>query len=140
MAYAVGSDIEGRVGTVQYLIATDRDGDGIADPIPLAKALNDASDEIDSYVGVRYSLPLTPVPDILVRLCADIAYYRLSCDASVSTDEKRKRYEDAISYLKAIASDKATLGVSDPNARVDEIAEYTESTREFTRSKLGYLI
>jgi phage gp36-like protein len=140
VAYATGSDIENRVGTVQYLISTDRDGDGIADPLPLAKALQDATDEIDSYVAVRYTLPLSTVPDILVRLCVDIAYYRLSCDASSGTDEKRRLYEDAVKFLKDLVADKATLGVLDPNARVDEIVQVSTTTREFTREKLGSIL
>jgi phage gp36-like protein len=140
VAYATGSDIERRVGSVQYLIAADRDGDGVADLDPLEAALQDATNEIDSYLASRYSLPLTTVPAILTQVCADIAFYRLSDTSSTLTDEKANRYKLALDWLKAVAADKASLGVEDTNAAVDEIVEYAAGTRQFTRSKLGSII
>ena len=55
----------------------------MAEADAVARALTSASGEIDSYIGVRYSLPL-PVskgdaaPELLKQFCVDIAIYRLA--------------------------------------------------------------
>lgn len=69
--------------------------------------LQDASEEIDGYIAVRYSLPLTETPQNLKRLACDIARYKLW--KSRASDEVRQRYEDAIAFLKLIANNKASL-------------------------------
>ena len=69
--------------------------------------LQDASEEVDGYIAVRYSLPLTETPQNLKRLVCDIARYKLW--KSRASDEVRQRYEDAIAFLKLIANNKASL-------------------------------
>lgn len=73
--------------------------------------LQDASEEIDGYIAVRYSLPLTETPQNLKRLACDIARYKLW--KSRASDEVRQRYEDAIAFLKLIANNKASLLIKD---------------------------
>ncbi len=81
------------------------------DPQPVARALADAAGEIDAYVGRKYALPLPgPPPDVLTRLAADIAVYRLADTAGALTDERRRRYEDAVALLRRIASGEVSLG------------------------------
>lgn len=95
----------------------------------LEAALEDASDEIDAYVGARRELPLDPVPRVLQRLCVEIGIYRRADSADRSTDEMRKRYEDGIRLLKDIQSGKASLGPADPDppARAESPAVSAES-------------
>ena len=73
--------------------------------------LQDASEEIDGYIAVRYSLPLTETPQNLKRLACDIARYKLW--KSRASDEVRQRYDDAIAFLKLIANNKASLLIKD---------------------------
>lgn len=73
--------------------------------------LQDASEEIDGYIAVRYSLPLIETPQNLKRLACDIARYKLW--KSRASDEVRQRYEDAIAFLKLIANNKASLLIKD---------------------------
>ena len=73
--------------------------------------LRDASEEIDGYIAVRYSLPLIETPQNLKRLVCDIARYKLW--KSRASDEVRQRYEDAIAFLKLIANNKASLLIKD---------------------------
>lgn len=80
---------------------------------PIDDALQDASEEIDSYVFGVYSLPLPSVPNNLNRIACDIARYRLYYQQP--TEEVRKRYDDAISFLKRIQDGKATLAILDEN-------------------------
>jgi phage gp36-like protein len=82
------------------------------DTAKLGQALADAAAEIDVYVGAQYTLPLPSVPEVLKRICCDVARYRLWEDKA--PDEIRKRYEDAIRLLDRIAKGTASLGFSDP--------------------------
>lgn len=73
----------------------------------LDAAIGDACEAVDSYVAVRYSLPLAVVPISLKRACAVIARYYLYKDKP--TDSVRRDYEDIIRWLEQIASGKAVL-------------------------------
>ena len=105
----------------------------------LEEALDDATDEIDAYVGARHELPLEPVPRVLKRLCVEIGVYRRADAAAQSTKEMRTRFEDGIRLLKDIQSGKASLGIADPDppARAESPAVSVESSeRAMTRKGL----
>lgn len=110
MSYATSTDITDLYG-VDALVVAVRDVNGEADGTAIDRALTAASGEIDSYIATRYALPLPSVPVHLVTVCVDIALYRLALSADVLTDEIRRRYEDARSYLRAVADGKAALQV-----------------------------
>ncbi|OQR35911.1 hypothetical protein BWR15_06175 [Pseudomonas sp. T] len=114
MPYATRTNMVERWGMDALLVVADRDQDGVLDDDVVDQALLDASAEIDTYVGAKNRLPLPSVPEVLVRLCSDIALYRLSADGNSSTEEKRKRYEDAVSLLRRIASGEVSLGLPTP--------------------------
>jgi len=114
MAYADLAALVARYGMDTILVASDRDQDGVIDAGVIEQATADASAEIDSYVGALHRLPLASVPEVLVRLCCDIALYRLSMDAGSGTEEKRTRYEDAVALLRRIASGDVSLGMPTP--------------------------
>lgn len=120
MAYASWQNITELYGQAALYVA-DHERDGAPDYDAVERALQSASDEIDSYVGVREKLPLPAVPGILRQHCVDIAVYRLALSADVLTDEHRRRYEDAIAHLKRISEGKATLVIPvDPDAPPEE--------------------
>ena len=108
MPYATQSDIAELYGQAALYVA-DHDRDGAIDDLAVERALTSASDEIDSYVGVRYPLPLAVVPGILRQHCVDIAVYRLALSADVLSTEHRTRYEDALAALRRIADGKGVL-------------------------------
>lgn len=109
--YATPADIGAQYGAETLALLTDRDGDGAGDPGAAERALADASAEIDGYLAGRYDLPLSPGRAALLRRPAvDIAVYRLAADAATATDERRRRYEDAVRYLEGIASGEIRLG------------------------------
>lgn len=108
--YATQQDIEDRYGKDALLIVADADMDDEVDTEKVNKALDDATDEINLYIGKRESLPLTQVPSVLKRLAVEIAFYFLSAEDGY-TEEKRKRYEDAKKTLADIASGKVSLGL-----------------------------
>ena len=111
MIYATRQDILSREGADALFAAADRDRDGQTDVAAVDAKLADASATIDTYLSLRYPLPLSVVPPVLKRLCVDITLYGLSLSADALTKELRQRYEDAISLLKQMASGAVGLGV-----------------------------
>lgn len=105
----------------------------------LERALEDATDEIDAYVGARHDLPLETVPRLLVRLCVEIGVYRRALHSDARIEENRRRYEDAVRLLDSIRSGGAGLGVADPDppAEAESPAVSVESApRVMTRRSL----
>ncbi len=72
-------------------------------------AIQDASDIADGYVGVKYPIPLPEVPKNLKIIICDIARYFLW--KTEASEEARRRYEDAIAFLKRVADGKAILTI-----------------------------
>ncbi|EOR08323.1 gp436 family protein [Acinetobacter tandoii] len=81
-------------------------------------AIQDASEEIDSYLAAKYALPLPSTPNNLKRLACDIARYRLYFQQP--TEEVRKRYEDAKEFLKGVRDGKNVLAILDNQNQVTE--------------------
>ncbi|MDO6747209.1 gp436 family protein [Gilvimarinus sp. 1_MG-2023] len=112
MPYCTQQDLQSRFGDAELIRIADRDRDGEIDADVVNVALNDASNEIDAYVGSRYSVPMSPAPDLLKRLCADIARYRLYDERPL--EEVENRYKQAVATLRDIANGRASL--KDPSA------------------------
>ncbi|NVK42114.1 MAG: DUF1320 domain-containing protein [Oceanospirillaceae bacterium] len=136
MPYASAQDIIDRYGSDTLLMLTDRDGDDQVDNLVIDQAIADATAEIDTYVAAKYSLPLAVTPSVLVRLCVDIAIYRLSATADMVTEEKRQRYEDATSLLKRIAKGEVSLGISEPVKTTNGPVHIVSQPKRFGRGRL----
>lgn len=110
MTYATQTDLVDRFGSAELVQLTDRatPATGAIDTAVLGKALADADDTINSYLSIRYALPLASAPAILKRLAADIARYALYEDRV--TEAVQKRYDDAIRFLKDVAAGRASVG------------------------------
>lgn len=111
MPYANTQDIIDRYGEDFLFTIADRDHDDDLDTTATDNTLSDASGLMDSYLSTRFALPLAETPALLKRLCIDVAVYWLSEDGGGATEEKRQRYEDAISWLKRISKGEAELGL-----------------------------
>ncbi|MFH7767703.1 gp436 family protein [Acinetobacter sp. BSP-28] len=100
-------------------------------------AIQDATEEINGHIGGRYPLPLPNVPSNLKRMACDIARYRLYFQQP--TEEVRKRYEDAIAFLKRVADNKAHLQILLPetNQIVDDQPKNKPSTVPIGTSYTG---
>jgi phage gp36-like protein len=110
MAYATRQNFIDAFGERETLMLTNLDNPNSVtiDPIPLNKALDDATAEIDTYIGSRYILPLNSTPSVVNRYCLDIARYML--DRIRSREDVRLRYEDALKWLGMLASGKVSIG------------------------------
>lgn len=142
MSYATIQDAQDLYGETYVVTSVDRDEDGEPDLTSLTKALAQASSELDTYLGVRYTVPVSPAPTVLKRYCVDVALYQLSSSAAQGlTEEKRTRYEDAIRWLTKLAKGEVTLGLPDADGVEDDpLPQITETTRLFTRTKLDGLL
>ncbi|WP_299197978.1 phage protein Gp36 family protein [uncultured Amphritea sp.] len=110
--YAARNDMTKRFGEEELILLTDRDGStGVIDDTVLNQALADASAEVDGYLGGRYTLPLPSVPDVLVRICCDVARYLLHDEHAPERIEKR--YDNAIDFLSKLGTGKISLGMPD---------------------------
>lgn len=144
MPYATEADAITLYGEDYVIVASDRDDDGDVDGPSLDQALVSASSEIDTYLGVRYDLPIpsTAVDALqyLKRVAVDIAIYALSPGALSRTDEKRTRYEDAIKWLTNVSTAKAVLpgmpGEGDGTIEGQPGAVLISEPRLFTRGKM----
>jgi len=112
--YATRNDLEARFGEgeLQQLESMQTVGNSIEE------ALQDASEEIDSYIAVRYVLPLPNTPSTLKRIACNIARYRLYFQQPI--EEVGNRYKAEIDFLKRIADGKATLNILNPQKEVTE--------------------
>ncbi|OED40227.1 hypothetical protein ACH42_17080 [Endozoicomonas sp. (ex Bugula neritina AB1)] len=135
MTYCDQNGMITRYGESELVTLTDTSDTGQIDSDALHVALSDASDEIDSYLAVRHSLPLESTPDILVRLCADITRYRLYDDRML--DEVESRYKDSIKLLRDIARGTAQLPIKELTSPAGEVASTkTSNDRIFTKESL----
>lgn len=142
MPYATQQDCIDAYGTDAVIVATDRDGDGSIDTSVLDKALEDATAEIDSYVAGLPGFPFDPVPDSFRRRCVDIALYLAAPDATSMTEERKHRYEMAISYFKLVGQQKIRLPQDSGQSFVkpNATASIQSKGRVFSREDMGKLM
>ncbi|TNX85285.1 gp436 family protein [Acinetobacter radioresistens] len=130
--YATRADMEARFGVneISNLKAIQTVENAIE------QALQDAAEEIDSYVAVKYQLPLPEVPSTLKRIACNIARYRLYFQRP--TEEVENRYKAEIDFLKRIADGKATLNILNTQNQVTtEKPVQTPSTMPIGNSYVG---
>ena len=101
MGYITNADIEERLGTAAYVQLADDDGNGVADVGVVDEARLGAEGEANSYLGRRYSVPvsLTTHPDladVLASFTLDLAEYRLRLRRPPVPDDARRRRDQAI--------------------------------------------
>lgn len=111
MGYVTQATLTDRFGEDEMIALADRNRDGTPDSAVVEQAITDASAEIDSYLGTRYSVPLTTTPDAVKSACADIARYRLADERPL--EEVSKRYDAAIRFLRDVATGRASLGIQE---------------------------
>ncbi|MCI3877711.1 MULTISPECIES: gp436 family protein [Acinetobacter] len=75
-------------------------------------AIADACSIIDGWIGAKYAIPLEYTPDNIKIFVCDIARYLLW--KSKASEEVRRRYEDAMSYLKGVSKGTNVLLVKNP--------------------------
>jgi phage gp36-like protein len=135
MPYATESQFITAFTRDEAVSLTNLDDPSVEDvnSVALDRALTDASEEIDSYLAGRYTLPLTAVPKVLIGKCLDIARYRL--DTVRQRDDVRQRYDDAIKFLTLISKGSISLGLDSQNQPTPQAStgmpEFVSTPRTF---------
>lgn len=141
MIYVATADITARLGEEAFLRIFDRDLDGVVSGVDLAdaeSACSGASSLADSYIAkwIPALQAAVSVPGILTEHCIDIAVYLFV--GNDYTEAQRKRYDDALRWLRDVQAGKASLGIP-PLAEADsgpDIAVMVGRTRHMTRATL----
>jgi phage gp36-like protein len=117
MAYLTQLEYLSSFDEAETISLTDPNGVEI-DDTKLNAALKDGSDIVDSYVGSRYTVPLSPIPDVIKNIVADLARERLF--TLHPNDEVTKRADRARAMLKDIA--KGVMVLIDGTGIVEDSA------------------
>jgi phage gp36-like protein len=138
MAYCALEDILDQLDEAELTLYTDDAYTGDMDTEVVDAKIEEAGAVIDAYLAVRYNVPVDPVPAMLKSLSVDIAVFKLAARRNRESDSVRRRYEDAIKFLKDVAAGKAVIGGIDPPAGGGsrDYARITAEPRIFTRPKL----
>ena len=107
MGYATKQNLIDRFDEKELVELTDRatPAAGAIDDQVLNRALADADARINAFLAPRYTLPIDPVPGVLEQTACDIARYYLYEDRV--TDQVKRRYDDAMAFLKNVANGTA---------------------------------
>ncbi len=112
MPYCTQADILTRIGAEELVALADLDDDGTADAATVAEAIADADGHLNSYLETKFTVPIAPVPDVLVKRSTSLAIYFLQLRRNSVTEDMQKEYDRISDWLKDILSGKASLGVS----------------------------
>jgi len=136
MTYATQQNLIDRFGQTEIAQLTDRTAGTTIDATVVAKALADADGEINGYLAIRYTLPLSPVPTIIERLACDIARYYLFEDRV--TEIVKARYDAAVKFLANVSKGVVTLGVDSASAEpaAADSVQFTTGQKVFAREDL----
>ncbi len=106
----------------------------------VAEAIAAADAEIDSYLAVRYLLPLAaPVPARVRALSVALAIWKLYQRRGLSKPARRQAYEDGVNFLKGVALGRVVIeGASglEPAGAAQDVTEISSQDRIFSRESL----
>jgi phage gp36-like protein len=114
MAYCTLADIKDQLEEAILIQLTDDDETDAVDEDRVERAISDADQEIDGYVGSRHTVPLDPVPPIVRKLSVDVSIYNLYSRRNNVPELRSERYKNAVRFLEQVAVGKISLGASDP--------------------------
>lgn len=134
MPYITQQQLIDRFTEAELIELTDHADAGDIDATVLDGAIADADDQINDALRAIYTVPIDPVPSALIAISGDIVRWRLYDDAI--PEAVQKRYDDAISRLKAYADGKAVLDVG-TEEKPPKAAIVKAPAEVFTETLLG---
>ena len=145
MTYAHGDDMLNRFGEEEMIRLTDRTNTPptTIDSAVVGHMLADACDFVDSFLAVRYSLPIRfgvlGIPSgSLIRAQCDIARYYLHGRRVEKDDPVRLAYMEAERWLRAVAKGEARLDIAsdEPEGSGNLAVATNEKSRPLTADTL----
>jgi len=138
MAYCAQGDLLEQITETELIQLTDDANAGVIDASVVARAIADADAEIDSYCAARYTVPFSPAPVMIRKLSVDISIYNLVTRRAFLKipEERQKRYDNAIRFLRDASKGLIMLGADAPAPITDDGPEVTH-TREDRKFTIG---
>lgn len=111
MPYASIVQLKAAIPARDLELLTDFEGADEPSDARLLQALEDASAEIDSYLGkVVPVTPITDPPHLLTVLCRDLAMHRLYVNLGHDMTVYQRLRKDALATLRDIADGHTAIG------------------------------
>jgi phage gp36-like protein len=135
MAYCTSADILLILDSDTLVQLTDDANTGSVDTDVVNRAIADVDEEIDAYLSVRYSLPLSATPGLVRRLSAQMAVYQLYARKGEVPQAHKDRAAAAVQLLDRLAKGQVKLDVPEPAEAVADGPQVStsETDRIFTR-------
>lgn len=137
--YASKQDLIDRDEGMLWNFALDRETNTLNDTW-INQALEQADDEINSFLGRRYILPLATVPGMLNKIAITIAFYWLADRDQQATNLLEERYKMQLDTLREIGNGKRDFGLPTLDAQeessVGKVELVQDNERLFTRKSL----
>ena len=134
MAYCSEDDLLMMIPQSELAELTVESGE-VPDSVIIMDAISKAGAEIDSYLGVRYVVPLATPPVRVKALAVDLAIYHLYSRRSVVPPVRQQKYDAAVAFLKLAAAGQ--LVIVGPQGELPTVAkgvaDATSAIRAFTR-------
>ncbi len=108
MAYCTEDDLLNMISQADLADLTVESGE-VPDSLIVAAAIGKAEAEIDSYLGVKYVVPLSAPPDQVKALAVDLAIYHLYSRRSIVPPVWQQRYDAALAFLKQVVAGQAVI-------------------------------
>lgn len=138
MMYCTLDDLKKQVPEAVLVELTDDEGLGTINTTRVDRAIEDATDLINSYAAARYPTPLNPVPGVIRKIAVDIALYNLFSRRGYDEDSADKsivdRYKGAITFLEHLAKGMVTIGTGRQPA--DSSSAFNPGSRLFSRRSM----
>ena len=141
MAYCTYQDVETRLSEADLAALADYDADGEPDATVVEEAIRSAEALMDSYLGVRFSVPVSApgggCPDVLTARAVNLVVYFLRLGRDSATEDARSQYEDDLAWLREVVRGEVSLGI-EPSADESERAggvHYEGQRRIFGRDE-----
>ena len=134
MAYCSEDDLLKMIPQADLADLTVESGE-VPDSLIIIDAISKAGAEIDSYLGVKYVVPLATPPDRVKALAVDLAIYHLYSRRSIVPPVWQQRHDAAVAFLKqVVAGQMVIVGPQGELPTVaKEVTDATSAIRAFTR-------
>ncbi len=111
MAYCTQADIERHITAAELVKLADHDQDGAADADVVTQAIENASGTIDSYLAVKFIVPVSPVPNEIRRLAMLLAVCEMQTGRRGLSEDHKAICKEAMGELQKIADGKKSVGL-----------------------------
>jgi phage gp36-like protein len=138
MAYCSEDDLLKMIPQSELADLTAESGE-VPDSLIIADAISKAGAEIDSYLGVKYVVPLSSPPAQVKSLAVDLAIYHLYSRRNVVPPVRQQKYEAAVAFLKQVVAGQMVIvgATGESPTAAKEVADFTSAIRAFSRDTLA---